>query len=74
MEPIKPIEGQEVLFPNFLNSIFAIREGDEEYLASQGDMAEVHKVFNSYYNIVDDHVLDSKNSFLNFINRAQENR
>jgi hypothetical protein len=37
MDPVKPAEADQVTFPNFLNSIFAIREGDEEYLASQNE-------------------------------------
>lgn len=74
MDPIKPDPSEEVTFPNFLKSIFTIREGDEEFLASKGEIDEVQKVFNSYYNITDEHILDSKNTFLNFIHRAQENR
>ena len=74
MDPLNKVHAEEVAFPNFLKSIFSIREKDEEFLASKGEIEEVQKVFNSYYNITDESVLDSKNTFLNFIHRAQENR
>jgi hypothetical protein len=35
------VQGDEVAFPNFLKSIFTIREKDEEFLASKGEIEEV---------------------------------
>lgn len=41
MEPRTSIEKDEIQFPNFLKSIFSIREGDEEFLASKGEIEEI---------------------------------
>ena len=49
-------------------------DGDEEYLASQYDIGQIIKVFNSYYNITDEHELDKNNQFQNFVIKAQDIR
>ena len=57
-----------------MEALFTFLETDEEYIANQGDIDQIIKLFNQYYNIKDESELDRSNSFLNFVNRASESR
>lgn len=59
----KSIKDEDLLAPNFLEALFTFLETDEEYIANQGDIDKILKLFNQYYNIKEDTELDRINSF-----------
>jgi len=60
--------------PNFLAAVFSFLAKDEEYLANPQQSEAIRDLFNKFYGIHDESLLDKNNNPLAYITRANENR